>query len=72
MLGVGMYITIKTLWNQGANKSQIAKTTGHDWKTVAKVIKKIQAGIEYPQKQAHPRKLDRLTIRLSGRKALTL
>lgn len=59
MLGVGMYTTIKTLWKQGANKSQIARVTGHDWKTVAKVIRKLQAGIEYPQKKKHPRILDR-------------
>ena len=43
-----MYITIKTLWEKGINKTEIARLTGHDWKTVAKVIKNIQEGIEAP------------------------
>jgi hypothetical protein len=43
-----MYITIKTLWEKGINKTEIARLTGHDWKTVAKVIKNIQEGIEVP------------------------
>ena len=32
--------------------------TGHDWKTVAKKIKEIKAGKEYPKKKPHPRILD--------------
>ena len=39
MLGVAMYTTIKTLKELGRNKSEIARITGHDWKTVSKVIK---------------------------------
>lgn len=44
-----MYTTIKTLWEKTKNKTEIARITGHDWKTVAKVIKNIEAGIEIPQ-----------------------
>lgn len=36
-----MYTTIKTLWEKTKNKTEIARITGHDWKTVAKVIKNI-------------------------------
>jgi phosphoribosyl-ATP pyrophosphohydrolase len=41
MIGVAMYITIKSLWERHKNKSLIARLTGHDWKTVAKRIKEI-------------------------------
>jgi len=58
MLGVAMYITIKTLLKRGLNKSQIARATGHDWKTVSKVIQKIESGEEIPEKKSHPRLLD--------------
>jgi len=44
-----MYTTINTLWERTKNKTEIARLTGHDWKTVAKVIKNIEAGIEIPQ-----------------------
>ena len=44
-----MYTTIKTLWEKTKNKTEIARITGHDWKTVDKVIKSIKAGIEIPQ-----------------------
>ena len=43
-----MYTTIKTLWERTKNKAEIARLTGHDWKTVAKVIKNIEKGIEIP------------------------
>lgn len=49
MLGVAMYTTIKTLWERTKNKTEIARVTGHDWKTVAKVIKNLEAGIETPE-----------------------
>jgi len=39
MMGIAMYVTIKSLWKRHKNKSMIARLTGHDWKTVAKVIK---------------------------------
>ncbi len=47
MLGVAMYTTIKTLRGLGKNKSEIARLTGHDWKTVSKVIKSIDNGKRY-------------------------
>ncbi|MFH1612301.1 MAG: hypothetical protein ABIB46_00995 [bacterium] len=53
-----MYITIKTLMEKGINKSQIAHATGYDWKTVAKVIRDIEAGKEWPEKKPHPKILD--------------
>jgi len=31
MLGVQMYTTIKTLWEKGNNKSEIARATGYGW-----------------------------------------
>ncbi len=49
MLGVAMYTTIKTLKELGKNKSEIARITGHDWKTVNKVIKGIEKGKEEPE-----------------------
>lgn len=36
-----MYTTIKTLRKLGENKSEITRITGHDWKTIHKVIKDI-------------------------------
>jgi len=44
-----LYTTIKTLWELGKNKTEIARLTGHDWKTVAKVIKNAEKGIEKPK-----------------------
>jgi hypothetical protein len=58
MIGVSMYITIKSLWEKHKNKSLIARLTGHDWKTVAKRVKEIEAGKEYLAKKPHPRILD--------------
>lgn len=58
MLGVAMYTTIKTLMEKGLNKSEIVRATGHDWKTVAKVIRSIKEGKEYPEKKPHPRMID--------------
>ena len=58
MIGVAMYITIKSLWERYKNKSLIARLTGHDWKTVSQKIKEIEAGKEYPKKKPHPRILD--------------
>jgi len=53
MIGVAMYITIKSLWERHKNKSLIARLTGHDWKTVAKKIKEIEEGKEYLAKKPH-------------------
>ena len=55
MIGVAMYTTIRTLFKRGLNKSEIARATGHDWKTVAKVIAKDG---KWPTKKPHPSKLD--------------
>lgn len=51
MIGVAMYITIKTLWERCRNKSKIARLTGHDWKTVARIIKAIEQGKKLPVNQ---------------------
>lgn len=59
MLRMAMYTTIKTLFENGKNKTQIAKMTGHDWKTINKVIKAVKAGKEIPDKKPHPRILDK-------------
>ena len=58
MLGVAMYNTIETLWQRGFNKSQIKRQTGHAWKTVDKVIRRLQDGQSRPSKQPHPSRLD--------------
>jgi phosphoribosyl-ATP pyrophosphohydrolase len=47
MIGVAMYIIIKSLWERHKNKSLVARLTGHGWKTVAKRIKEIEEGKEY-------------------------
>ncbi len=57
MLRYAMHITIETLWKQGKNKSEISRITGHDWKTVSKVIKCLKAG-HYPDKKQYTRLLD--------------
>ncbi|KJJ83663.1 transposase [Candidatus Omnitrophus magneticus] len=58
MLGVAMYITIKSLLEKGLNKSQIARDVKHDWKTVDKIIKRIKSNQSFPIKKPHPQKLD--------------
>ena len=58
MLGVAMYTTIKTLLEKKLNISNIAKATGHDWKTVKKVVSKIKSGQEHPSPQVRPKILD--------------
>lgn len=57
MVGVGMWTTIKTLKKQGKNKSQIARITGHDWKTVDKIIRHFESGQEKPKTQEREGKL---------------
>ena len=40
---------------QGLNlESEISRVTGHAWKTVAKIIKRIKSGIDNPIKKPHP------------------
>lgn len=58
MLKIAMYITIRTLYEKGYNKSEIARMTKHDWKTISKVIKALKAGKEVPYKKPHPKILD--------------
>jgi transposase len=58
MLRKAMYTTIKTLWERGCKKAEIARMTGHDWKTVNKVIKAIKEGKEAPARKPHVRLLD--------------
>lgn len=58
MIGLAMFTTIKTLWEKYKNKSMIAELTGHDWKTVAKAVKLIEAGGKCLEKKPHPRILD--------------
>lgn len=58
MLGVAMYTTIKTLWEQGCSKLSIAKMTKLDWKTVSKVINLVKQGINEIKKKPHPSILD--------------
>ena len=58
MIGVAMFTTIKTLWEKHKNKSAIAELTGHDWKTVSKVVRLIESGCTYPEKKPHPCILD--------------
>lgn len=66
MIGVAMYITIKSLWERHKNKSLIARMTGHDWKTVANKIKGVEGGKKYPAKKPHPRILDSYQKRVIG------
>lgn len=58
MIGGAMVTTIQTLWTKCKNKTKIAELTGHDWKTVAKAVKLIESGNEYPEKKPHPQLLD--------------
>ena len=58
IMELAMYITIETLWKLGKNKTEISKATGHDWKTVSKVIKSLETNGTYPVKKAHSNKLD--------------
>lgn len=58
MIGVHMCITIQTLWKQGKSKSEISRLTGHDWKTIDKVVKAIDEGKLQPEKKKRPSLLD--------------
>ena len=58
MLGVAMRITIHTLFDQGYNKSQISKMTGHDWKTVDKILKMNKDEIKQLKQKKSSSKLD--------------
>ncbi|MBU4257517.1 IS21 family transposase [Patescibacteria group bacterium] len=58
MIGAAMFTTIKTLWERHKNKTMVAGLTGHDWKTVDKIVKLIESGGKYPERKPHPRILD--------------
>jgi len=58
MLGVAMHTTIKTLMEKGLNKAQVAKATGHDWKTVSKVMENLKKNKAFPEKKSYFRILD--------------
>jgi transposase len=53
-----MHTTIQTLWNQGHNKSEIARMVGHDWKTISKAVACFKSGQTLPDKKPHPSLLD--------------
>jgi len=53
MIGVAMYITIKSLWKKHKNKSLIARLTGHDWKTVYPKDKRDRGGKGISKKRNH-------------------
>ena len=53
-----MFITIKTLWEKGRNKSEISRQTGHDWKTINKIVRQIQKGRKCPEQKERIKKLD--------------
>jgi transposase len=54
MIGGAMVTTIMTLWDRYRNKTKIAEMTGHDWKTVDKIIR--NGGMH--EKKPHPKMLD--------------
>ena len=55
-----MYTTILTLYKQGISQRQIAKITGHDRKTVKRIVKKFSSdGIELPKEYERKSKLDK-------------
>lgn len=58
MLRQAMHTAIQTLWERGCNKSEIARVTGHDWKTIDKVIRALKAKHPLPIKKPHPCILD--------------
>lgn len=49
-----MHTTIQTLWEKGCNKSEISRATGHDWKTINKVIRALQTKQSLPTRKPHP------------------
>ena len=49
MIGVPMYTTILTLYKQGNSQRKIARLTGHDRKTVKRIVSKYDSlGVESP------------------------
>ena len=58
MIGVNMRITIQTLWKRGISKSEISRLTGHDRKTIQKVIKALKDGKVRPEQKKRASVLD--------------
>jgi transposase len=58
MLGGAMYTTIKTLWEKCKSKREISRITGHNFRTVAKIIQKVEKGEIHPIKPKYSSKLD--------------
>ena len=53
MIGIKMYTTIITLWEQKKSKSEISRITGCDRKTVRKIINDyVNEGQQFPHKKA--------------------
>ncbi len=44
MIKIPMQITIKSLYKKSYNKSEISRLTGHDRKTVRKIITTLESG----------------------------
>jgi transposase len=58
MISISMYTTIITLWKQRKSKSEIRRITGHDRKTIRKIINKYEnEGKELPNKKVSHSKL---------------
>ena len=69
MLGVERRFMIKDMYRKGLSISEIARQTGHDRKTVRKVIKgKLLPKRQQPQ-QSRPRKIDPYTDYIQQRMA---
>ena len=60
MLKIGMHMTIITLWENGKSKSEISRITGHDRKTVSRIIKNYEeTGNISPNRTIKQSKLDK-------------
>lgn len=53
-----MHTTIITLWEQEKSKSEISQITGHERKTIRKIIKDYNEGKQFSNKKRSISKLD--------------
>ncbi len=58
MIKVYMCITIQTLWKQRKSKSEIARITKYNWRTVNRVIKALEVGRIQPERKKRRSILD--------------
>ena len=58
MIGLYMCITIQTLWKQGKSKSEIARITRHNWRTINKAVKALEEGKLQPERKKRQSLLD--------------